>query len=101
MKLPDGRIAKVFHLRLYTGYANPEYGAAMAEWENKEKRPYSKNRKGLVPLTKGGKTVVQVLDRYDQEHIVAEGKAYCHPGDNYNRRLGVQIALGRALKVRS
>lgn len=32
------------------------------------------------------------------EKLVATGAAYCSAKDNFNRRLGVQIACGRALK---
>ena len=90
-------VAKVTHLRLYIQPVNPQAGILWDGWEYKEKRPYSIRRQGLVPNTKGGKTVVQILDRYDQEYIVAEGFAWCRPDENYNRRLGLTIALGRAL----
>lgn len=30
--------------------------------------------------------------------ITARGQSICHVGDNYNRKLGNKIALGRALK---
>ena len=97
MKIADGRVAKVTHLRIYSQLEDPEARMLEDLWEHKEKRRYSIRREGLVPLTKGGKTVVQILDRYDQEYVVAEGFAWCRPDENYNRRLGLTIALGRAL----
>ena len=40
-----------------------------------------------------------VGDWENREHqFVAEGSAWCSTKDNFNRRLGVQIACGRALK---
>lgn len=43
---------------------------------------------------RGGKTVVQVRTPDGEE---LEGVAVCSVKDNFNRRLGVRIALGRAL----
>lgn len=45
---------------------------------------------------RGGSTMVRVYD--PQNGIEAFGHAYCSRKDNYNRKLGVRIALGRALK---
>jgi len=47
---------------------------------------------------KGGYTRVDILD--ENGAIVSTGWAHCHPSDNYNRKLGHEIALGRALKPR-
>lgn len=44
---------------------------------------------------KGGVTTVQVRT---PEGIELEGRAVCSKEDNYNKKLGVSIALGRALK---
>jgi uncharacterized protein (UPF0303 family) len=51
---------------------------------------------GLVQTVseRGGKTVVQVRTPDGEE---LEGVAVCSAEDNFNRRLGVKIALGRAL----
>lgn len=51
---------------------------------------------GLVQsfAERGGKTVVQVRT---PDGVELEGVALCSTLDNYNRRLGLQIALGRAL----
>jgi hypothetical protein len=43
---------------------------------------------------KGGKTVIQVKT---PEGIELEGTAVCSRKENYNKKLGVSIALGRAL----
>jgi len=48
------------------------------------------------PLAKGGLTLVEILGENDV--VVAAGIATCRPDENYNRRLGRTIALGRALK---
>ena len=44
---------------------------------------------------KGGVTKVTVVDTAGIEYY---GLAECSPKDNFNRKLGVRIALGRALK---
>lgn len=45
---------------------------------------------------KGGETEARVYGPDDS--LVAIGVAVCHPSDNFSRRLGRSIALGRALK---
>jgi len=45
---------------------------------------------------RGGRTIVQVRTPEGQE---LEGVAVCSTKDNFNRRMGVKIALGRALTV--
>ena len=44
---------------------------------------------------KGGITTIQI-SKNDQ---TSEGIAYCSEKDNYNKKLGVKIALGRAYKA--
>ena len=51
---------------------------------------------GQQPLPRGGCTVATILDA--DRNLVAFGEATCHERDNYNRRIGRMIALGRALK---
>lgn len=46
---------------------------------------------GINP--KGGKTTIELT----KDGIDAKGEAICCLEDNYNRKLGVKIALGRAL----
>lgn len=48
---------------------------------------------GNFALSKGGKTSIELT----KDGIDAKGEAICSPKDNYNRKLGVKIALGRAL----
>lgn len=49
------------------------------------------------PLSKGGATEV-LITRPKQDAISAIGIAECSPNDNFDRKRGVRIALGRALK---
>lgn len=44
---------------------------------------------------KGGNTHVEITT---PDNINISGTAFCSDKDNYNRKLGVKIALGRALK---
>jgi hypothetical protein len=46
-----------------------------------------------TPSPKGGATKV-VIDSPDGQHF--EGKAKCSDDDNYDKKLGIRIALGRA-----
>ena len=43
----------------------------------------------------GGMTLIEVTD---PNGITVESKALCQSEENYNKRIGVSIALGRALK---
>lgn len=43
---------------------------------------------------KGGETVVEITTP-DKNNLI--GVAVCHPRDNYNKKMGVKIAVGRAL----
>jgi len=43
---------------------------------------------------KGGETVVKLLSQNGQE---VYGQAFCSPKDFYNKKVGVSIALGRAV----
>lgn len=54
-------------------------------------------RRGLSPATKGGMTVCHVYDP-SGEHVLSAW-AHCNPKDNFNRKIGRQIALGRAVKA--
>ena len=51
--------------------------------------------KKKVIKEKGGTTVVALIDPKGLLHV---GVAHCNVADNYNKKLGVQIALTRALK---
>lgn len=55
---------------------------------------------GLTPEPCGGVTTVQIFSGEDEERqLLAEGIARCNPLDNYDRKKGTTIALGRAMKV--
>lgn len=45
---------------------------------------------------KGGTTIVEIRDF--NQNLVSKGTAKCSPKDNYNKKRGVQIALGKAWK---
>ena len=49
---------------------------------------------------KGGITRVEISNE-ELGDVYAEGTAQCRPDDNFNRAIGLQIALGRALKALS
>lgn len=50
---------------------------------------------GMTVSPRGGETYVALVDGHDR--IVVEGFARCSPKDNYVRKIGRAIALGRAL----
>lgn len=45
---------------------------------------------------RGGATIVKIVN--EEERLLASSLAQCSEQDNYNRRIGATIALGRALK---
>jgi hypothetical protein len=62
------------------------------------------NADGLVQ-PRGGSTTARIFKDVPTEDaeefttvVVAHGHAYCNESDNYNKRIGRNIALGRALK---
>jgi hypothetical protein len=57
----------------------------------------NKDKNGTI-LPKGGKTVL-VIDSPHGEHF--EGSAKCSNEDNYDKKLGIRIALGRSGVVSS
>lgn len=52
-----------------------------------------KNTNSLVPFARGGKTFVEI----HTPDGVLTGMAFCSLEDNYNKKTGVSIAIGRAL----
>lgn len=80
----SGYKVKVLHHRLYNG---------RHRWQVRSQS--SNNLTGPIdPDPKGGSTHI-IIDSPDGQHF--EGIAICSREDNYNKRLGVRIALGRAL----
>lgn len=51
----------------------------------------------LTPQPKGGATSVFLYDK--EKNIVASAMALCSQLDHYDKRRGVEIALGRALRL--
>ncbi len=54
---------------------------------------------GISP--RGGRTKVEVTfsqENHRADGVTFTGEALCSKNDNYNKKLGVRIALGRALK---
>lgn len=52
---------------------------------------------GLKPSGKGGETLVLLVDREGRYEPIL-GSARCRRDENFNKKLGLRIALGRALK---
>lgn len=78
-----GYKVRVLHNRLYNGYHKWQVGA----------RDNAIGNYGPIdPDTKGGSTQV-VIDSPSGEHF--QGLAICSKKENYNKKLGVRIALGR------
>lgn len=53
----------------------------------------------LEPNPRGGLTIVHILDK--DGNMLARGTARCSELDQYNKKIGRSIALGRALKKMS
>jgi hypothetical protein len=80
----SGYKVKIFHNRLYNGYH---------AWQN-GRRVYGYTDGIIGPDTKGGSTEV-IIQTPTGERL--HGIAICSTEDNYNKKLGVKIAFGRAL----
>lgn len=64
-------------------------------------RFYTEASSGIVHDPRGGETYCYVVPDRKGAHIgeaIAIGRAVCNDRDNYNKAIGRQIALGRALK---
>ena len=86
MTLPDGLKARYRHERLAFdhGIGHVVRATHYVLWSA-----------GLSPLPRGGLTTCRQVT--DDGAVVAEAQARCSKRDNYNKRLGRSIALGRAL----
>ena len=80
----SGYKVRVLHNRLYNGYYKWQVGSK----PNQSVHGYAP----IDPDTKGGSTQI-VIDSPNGNHY--EGLAICSKKENYNKRLGVRIALGR------
>jgi hypothetical protein len=80
----SGYKVKVLHNRLYNGYY---------KWQVGSKPNHSVHGYGPIdPDTKGGSTQI-IIDGPSGDHY--DGLAICSKKENYNKKLGVRIALGR------
>jgi hypothetical protein len=79
----QGFKVRVLHSRLYNGYHKWQVGD----------REHVKNYGPLDPDPKGGSTEI-VIDSPTGEHY--RGTAICSRKENYNKKMGVRIALGRS-----
>ena len=77
----NGYKVRVLHCRLYNGYH---------AWQNGSKPTHYGP---IDPDSKGGSTQV-IIDSPDGKHF--RGLAMCSKKENYNKKMGVKIALGRS-----
>ena len=76
-----GYKVKVLHNRLYNGYHAWQVGSRI-------------HIDGIIePDSKGGSTQI-IIDSPSGEHF--RGLAICSKKDNYDKKMGVRIALGRS-----
>lgn len=86
-----GYKVKVLHHRLYNGYHKWQVGDKYVILKGAELQGGSYGP--IDPDTKGGSTHI-IIDSPTGSHY--EGIAICSKSDNYNKKLGVKIALGRS-----
>lgn len=79
----NGYKVKVLHYRLYN----------RKKYSNKDILSIYRTSIKPKPDPKGGSTTI-IIDSPDGNHF--EGESICSKKDNYNKRLGVRIALGRS-----
>lgn len=100
-QIPDGATVSYEQYRYRAG--DPEVYTALdfrgrLEKGNPPLRPEEHMREDGIPLDpRGGVTVARLTDD-ETGVILGHGEAWCSPWDNFNRKLGKTIALGRALK---
>lgn len=90
--VPDGLRAMYHHQRFFI----KEYGRMRMPDELVLAGEHHGREKYGTPLGRGGFTTCSLVDAAG--YVVAQGHAECHENDNFNRKLGRTIALGRALK---
>lgn len=78
----NGYKVKVLHCRLYNG---------RFKWQGNE--PIVDGPYPFYPDAKGGSTTL-IIDSPSGKHF--EGHAVCSKKENYNKKMGVRIALGRS-----
>jgi len=87
----DGRVVKYKHLRRTRSRIDET--KAWAHTELSSLHQIRASGWDVFPL--GGTTIAEV---WDGDEIVAIGEAVCSDRDNYNKKIGRRISLGRALK---
>jgi hypothetical protein len=68
---------------------HPKFKKYVRDLSHKQIRPTWRSQCNGVTLV--------TLEEAEGE-VIAEGYSFCHPLDNFNKRTGVMIARGRALK---
>jgi hypothetical protein len=79
----NGYKVRVLHCRLYNGYHTWQVGG----------HEHIQRNAPVDPDAKGGSTQV-IIDSPTGEHF--QGLAICSKKENYNKKMGVRIALGRS-----
>jgi hypothetical protein len=79
----NGYKVRVLHCRLYNCYHTWQVGS----------HEYIKRNAPVDPDSKGGSTQI-IIDSPSGEHF--RGLAICSKKENYNKKMGVKIALGRS-----
>jgi hypothetical protein len=99
----EGFEVEVSHLRATSEFLDwykrqPRQPGFPYPWRNMLGTAGNLRREGLVPSGRGGITCVQIIQTVkDTQILLVEGFAYCNPNENFDKKLGTQIALGRAL----
>ena len=78
----------MFFIKKVDDLRNLGYKVRVMHYRNKD------NNGNIVP--KGGKTVVTITDPSNGQTF--QGLAKCSDKDGFNKRIGVAIAMGRALR---
>lgn len=87
-QIPEGAVVRVNHRRRVAFLEEGEY---LTRFEMRERFPVSE--RAILP--NGGMTTARIEL---PDGRVATGEARCSVRDNYNRKIGRDIAIGRALK---
>lgn len=88
--LADGKRIYVAHFRRFKTPEGKILKGLMSKWEALEEDP------NLVPLPTGGGTFAVIYDEWHNE--LSRAEATCSKKDHYNKKIGRNIAIGRAMK---
>lgn len=95
-EIPAGLKAKVVHRRYVEGNSLALFTDQEIRSDGMKRRPKGGLTEAFIVDEKGDPLVVGTKENGEPD--VAEGIALCSLADNYNRRIGRDIAVGRALK---